>query len=78
MQKHKTQIKQYFKQWYEEKGRIMRKEKNNPKRNKRLYGMYLERKKRHLSIEAIAKMFQISASEVYKIIEEESKTPRSN
>ena len=74
MQKHKTHIQEYFKQWYEIKGRALRKEKNYPKRNKRLYEMYLDRKKKHLSVEAIAKMFQISLSEARKIIREEKKS----
>ncbi len=60
IQKHKTQIKQYFKQWYEEKGRENRRKKNYPKRNKRIYELYMDKTK-HFSINAMAKMFQISS-----------------
>lgn len=70
---HKIKLQSYFKQWYEKKGRNMRREKNYPIRNKRLYEMYLDRKKKHLSVEAIAKMFQISPREAHEIIKKEEK-----
>jgi len=70
MQKHKAQIKEYFKQWYEEKGRENRRKKNYPKRNRRMHELYMDKTK-HLSINAIAKMFQISSLTVEKIIKQE-------
>lgn len=52
---------------YRERKRI----ENIPNRDKQLYKRYLERKERHWSVESIAKMFQISASEAYEIIAHE-------
>lgn len=73
VKKHKKQITAYYKQWYEETGKDMRKIKHYPQRNKRFYEMYLHRKEKHFSVEAIAKMFQISPSEAYEIIKTEEK-----
>lgn len=76
--KKKLSQSEYFKKWYKERGRFRRKEKHIPTRNRRLYEMYLDRKRRHLSVEAIAKMFQISSATAYHIIaEEKKKTPSS-
>lgn len=70
-QKRKAQISKYFKKWYEEKGRYSRKKKNLPVRNKKLYKMYVNRWRRHLAVDAIARIFQISTSTAYQIIKKE-------
>lgn len=70
-QQNKAQVSEYFKKWYKEKGRYKRRKKNFPIRNKKLYEMYMNRQRRHLSIDAIARIFQISTVTAYQIIKKE-------
>lgn len=71
-QKNKAKISAYFKKWYAAKGRQKRKGNSYPKRNRRIYEMYMDTNKRY-SMGAIAKMFQISPPRVFKIIKQEEK-----
>ena len=70
-QKYKARISEYFKKWYEERGRYRRRKKNLPERNRNLYKLYMNRWRRHLSIDAIARIFQISTVTAYQIIKKE-------
>ncbi len=70
--KNKAKIKEYFKKWYQEKGKYSRREKNYPKRNRRIYELFMGPNKR-LSIQSLANMFQISRSRTAQIIKEEEK-----
>lgn len=67
---HKAKLRNYFKQWYEKKGRRLRREKNYPKRNMRIYELYIDTSRR-LSLTAIGKMFQLTPPRIHKIIKEE-------
>ena len=70
--KNKVKIKEYFIKWYQEKGKQRRREKNYPKRNKRIYELFTNPNKR-LAIQSLANMFQISRSRAAQIIKEEEK-----
>ena len=67
---HKAQLHNYFKQWYEKKGRRFRREKNYPKRNRRIYELYMDTERR-LSLTALGKMFQLTPPRIHKIIKAE-------
>lgn len=73
--KNKVKIKEYFKKWYQVKGKQRRREKNYPRRNSRIYELFMNPNKR-LAIQSLANIFQISRSRVAQIIKDEEKKRR--